>query len=93
MSSNYNDLINLYDEISLLSSISAVLNWDSETTLPFGGLEHRSKQYQYLGKKQHELWLNPTIGTLLDAVEKDETLDHLQRRNVELMRREYNSRA
>ncbi|MHA2404663.1 MAG: hypothetical protein ACXADH_16810, partial [Candidatus Kariarchaeaceae archaeon] len=37
--------------------------------------------------------LNPTIGTLLDAVEKDETLDHLQIRNVELMRREYNSRA
>ncbi|MHA2252334.1 MAG: carboxypeptidase M32 [Candidatus Kariarchaeaceae archaeon] len=93
MNNEYKELLGIFEEIAMISSIEGVLGWDSETTLPFAGVEHRSNQYQYLGKKKHGLWNNPRIGDLIGQLDKNEALDGLAKRNVELMKREYNSRT
>ncbi|MDA7613170.1 carboxypeptidase M32, partial [Akkermansiaceae bacterium] len=45
----------LLQEISLLSSTSATLDWDQETYSPARSVAHRAKQLAYLQGKIHKL--------------------------------------
>lgn len=57
MSQEYDNLIELYQEIILPSSISSVLYWDMETNkLPKMGVNYRTRQLGYLIKQQQKIW-------------------------------------
>jgi len=93
MNSDYDKLLERYQEISLLNSISGVLYWDMNTHMPPAAVGHRAKQFQYISQKVHGLMTDPKVGSLLESCESDSTLGNLQKRNVELLRRYYDSRT
>ncbi|MCE7746925.1 MAG: carboxypeptidase M32 [Candidatus Heimdallarchaeota archaeon] len=93
MSKAYDDILKNYQEIQLLNSISGVLYWDMNTHMPPAAVGHRAKQFQYISQKIHGLTTKSEIGTLLETCEKDNSLDDFQRRNIELIRRDYDDRT
>ncbi|MHA1707847.1 MAG: carboxypeptidase M32 [Candidatus Heimdallarchaeaceae archaeon] len=93
MKTAYDKLLEKYEEIQLLSSISGVLYWDMNTYMPSGAVEYRAKQFQYISKKAHQLWTDPEISLLIEETEKSVSLNFPQKRNVELMKRWYEERT
>ena len=49
----YDRLLDLNRERALLESSSGILGWDSETMMPTGGLEYRSRQLAQLARLTH----------------------------------------
>lgn len=49
-------ILKIYQEITLLQSIQSVLYWDTNTMMPDLALHHRSKQNAYLSSKIQQLW-------------------------------------
>ena len=89
MSQEYDNLIELYQEIILPSSISSVLYWDMETNkLPKMGVDYRSRQLGYLTKQQQKIWTSDKLREILGKVEKT-NLNNFQKRNYNLIKRAY----
>src|SRR4029077_1538131 len=65
----YNELIRLLREEAMLASCVDLLEWDEETYLPRGGVEHRSEQLALLAGLLHDRGTDPRIGELLGDVE------------------------
>jgi carboxypeptidase Taq len=65
----YDELIRLVREEAMLSSCVDLLEWDEETYLPRGGVEHRSEQLALLAGLLHDRGTDPRIGELLGDVE------------------------
>ena len=57
-------------EVYDLSSAAAVLEWDQATFMPSGGAEARGRQMAVLSSLAQEKFTNPTIGKLLDELQK-----------------------
>ena len=70
----YDELITLVRQASLLGSTAALLDWDQETMMPPRGVEHRSRQLAQIASIHHRLATDPRIGDLLDACESDQRL-------------------
>ena len=70
----YDELITLVRQASLLGSTAALVDWDQETMMPPRGVEHRSRQLAQLASIHHHLATDPRIGDLLDACESDQRL-------------------
>ncbi|MGE5230578.1 MAG: carboxypeptidase M32 [Deltaproteobacteria bacterium] len=66
----YDELIRLVREEAMLSSCVDLLEWDEETYLPRGGVEHRSEQLALLAGLLHDRGTDPRIGELLGDVER-----------------------
>jgi carboxypeptidase Taq len=60
-------------EISLLTHIAAVLNWDQETYMPPNAIGERSEQLALLEGIIHQKSTNPEIKDLLESLGADET--------------------
>jgi carboxypeptidase Taq len=75
-------------EISLLSSVSAVLGWDEQTQMPLRGAAHRADQLCLLAKQIHQRITAPAIGAWLGELEAG-TLDEDAAVNVRETRRRY----
>ena len=71
-SADYQQLLRLLREVSLLGSVSAVLSWDEMVNLPPKGVAHRGNQSALLSRMIHEMFTSPRIGDLLSAVESSE---------------------
>lgn len=93
MDDKYKIFLKKFEEINMIGTLESVLSWDTETTLPITGLDHRTKQYQYLSQKKHKLWINDKFGKLIEELSKNDDLGEIEKRNVELARREYRSRV
>jgi carboxypeptidase Taq len=65
----WDELRALGRERALLESLSAVLAWDEETTMPPGGAAHRSQQQALLAGLLHQSDASPRLAELLDALE------------------------
>ena len=65
----YDELIRLVREEAMLSSCVDLLEWDEETCLPRGGVEHRSEQLALLAGLLHDRGTDPRLGELLGDVE------------------------
>src|SRR5204862_8310569 len=59
-------LLTYYKEISLLSKIKAVLDWDLNVNLPPKAAEGRAQQSAYLAQHLTKLWLDKTFRNTLD---------------------------
>ncbi|HET7599443.1 MAG TPA: carboxypeptidase M32 [Gemmatimonadales bacterium] len=65
----YDELIRLSREEAVLVSAIDVLEWDEETCLPRGGVEHRGEQLAMLAGLLHDRSTDPRVAELLDALE------------------------
>lgn len=86
--SSYDTFLSLSREAGILGSVEALLDWDSETVMPPGGLATRAEQIAYIAGLAHERRTNPRIGELLAKLE-GETLDPIAQTNVRETRRGY----
>ena len=67
--SAYAELLSRSREATLIASCANVLEWDQETYMPAGGVEHRGEQLGLLAGLAHERATDPRIAELLAAVE------------------------
>lgn len=92
-STEYDQLMHLTREASLLSSSASLLGWDQEVMMPPQGLEHRAKQMSQLARMVHEMSTDEKIGDLLAACEADSELlsdpTSVEAVNVREIRRDY----
>ena len=65
----YAELIRLSRERTVLSSCAGLLQWDSETYMPRGGVKHRGEQLALLAGLAHDRATDPRLGELLGTVE------------------------
>ena len=90
MSNAYDELSKQMKEVRLLSNSQSMLFWDIRTNMPSEGIEQRGQQLAILGRIIHEKGTNHKIGELISECNKsDSTLDQIQKRNVELWKRDY----
>ncbi|MGF3499131.1 MAG: carboxypeptidase M32 [Candidatus Methanosuratincola sp.] len=89
---DYERLLLMYKDLSILASAKAVLQWDTETMMPPGAFELRGQQLAFLSKMEHRMITDKEIGDLLERIERSQgydSLDQVQRRNVYLIRKQY----
>jgi carboxypeptidase Taq len=67
--SAYDELIRLSRDEATLASCLDVLEWDEETVLPRGGIDHRSEQLALLAGMLHDQSTDPRVGELLETIE------------------------
>lgn len=84
----YDDFIALVREIGRLDSIAQLLDWDSETYMPKGGLTVRAEQLALVAELAHERRSGPRLGELLAKLD-GRVKDPIQAANVREMRRTY----
>jgi len=65
----YRELLDIYDEISVIGDISSILNWDQYTYMPTKAVEGRGGQFAYLSKLAHRKITDPKVGALLSRLE------------------------
>ncbi len=75
-------------ELHHLHSALALMEWDLETHMPPQGVEYRSEVIAYLTKEIHDRFTHPETKALVEAA-LGEDLDELQRRNVLVLKEDY----
>ena len=88
----YKQLLEKYREILIIQQISDLMGWDQETYMPPGAVLQRGEQSAYLAKLAHKKITDPEIGKLLSEIQKHadfEKISYQEKRNVELIQREY----
>lgn len=90
----YEKIISKFKSISQFGTAMGIVNWDLQTQMPPKGLQQRSEQLAVMSKILHNMSTNSEIGTLLTTLEaKKNSLDDIQKREVELIRRNWNRRV
>ncbi len=69
---------------------AAVLSWDQETYLPPAAATFRASQLSTLMGISHQLFTGEDTNKILSALEGSKALNDLEKKNVELIREEYN---
>ena len=96
LKSNYKKLMEKTKEAIVLQSAQAVIHWDMETMMPPKGIMLRSEQIAMMSRIVHKMTTSPEIGKLLDEImhhPKYEELDAVQRRNVHLIKKNYDEQT
>ena len=70
MEDKLRELKNRLLEINDLESAAALLAWDQSTYMPPGGAEARARQSATLSRLGHEMFVDPTIGKLLETLQR-----------------------
>jgi len=92
----YNRLMEKAKELYILQSAVSIIHWDMETKMPPRGVALRSQQLALLQSIGHRMAKAPEIGKLIDEIERHIDFDSfgdVQKRNVHLMRKDYNEAA
>ncbi|MFX0168493.1 MAG: carboxypeptidase M32 [Candidatus Hodarchaeota archaeon] len=90
----YDELMGKFKEIVLLETVGAIMGWDTEVYIPPNGFPLRGEQMALLGQLRHRMYSSPEIGKLLDKAESKTiygSLNEVQQRNIDLIRREYDA--
>lgn len=87
----YEELVTRLKNTALLSSCSAVLEWDEQTYLPPAGAEHRANQLALMAGIIHEQATSSEIGNLLVELETNSDFSEasFERANIREARHEY----
>ena len=96
LNSKYNKLLEKTKNIVTLNSAASILHWDMETKMPPKGIKMRSLQLAMLSRFGHKMSTDPKIGRLLESTIKHseyEDLDLLQKRNLYLIKKNYNEQS
>ena len=76
----------LLRERALLESLTSVLVWDEETTMPAAGAAHRAEQQALLAGLLHERDASPRVADLIDALD-GEASDERQAATLRIARK------
>lgn len=96
LSSNYEKLMSRAKDLVILQSARSIIEWDMETKMPPKGINLRSQQLAMLSQFEHRMSIDPEISTLLEKLEKHpdyQSLSELQRRNIYLIRKNYDEQT
>lgn len=85
----YRELERRFERINLLRDIAAVLEWDTATMMPPGGIDARSEQLSTLRVLRHQMLTDPALEDLLCRAAEAKELHPWQRANLHEMRREW----
>jgi carboxypeptidase Taq len=88
----YQELTRYLRDSAVLASCSSVLDWDEQTSMPDGGVEHRSNQLSLLAGLIHDRSTAPFLGELLSELEHSDLLaspDSPPAVNIREARRDY----
>jgi len=80
------------EEIALLSSAHALLEWDQETHIPDKGIQARSRVIGRISRRVFELTTSPDLGNLLEELRTDGALSQAERASVREVGRQYRRR-
>ncbi len=78
----YDDYTLKMQKIADVRNAAALLNWDEETYLPEKGAAFRGRQLATLSTLAHELFVEESLGKLLQDLAGDHSLDAVQKGNV-----------
>ena len=96
ITSSYKKLMEKTKDAIVFGSAQAVIHWDMETMMPPKAIELRSQQLALLSRFAHKMSTDPELGKLLDSIEKHSDygkLDAMQKRNVYLIRKNYDEQT
>jgi len=96
LQSSYKKLMEKVKELLVFQSAEFVVYWDMETMMPPRAINLRSQQLALLSRIEHKMSTDPEIGRLLEEVmqhPKYEELDAVQRRNVYLIKKQYDEQT
>ncbi|MFX1576789.1 MAG: carboxypeptidase M32 [Promethearchaeota archaeon] len=88
----YDEIMAKYREVTLAQTIFHLINWDMDCYIPPKGYALRGEQLGFLSKMRQRLVSSPELGKLLKKAESESEFkkyDEIQRRNIHLLRREY----
>jgi carboxypeptidase Taq len=96
LGSAYKKLLERYKNIAVLGSTEAIVQWDMETKMPPKAVQLRSEQLALLSEIHHKMATAPTMGKMLDEILKHpqyETLSEVEKRNVQLIKKNYDEQT
>jgi len=94
--SSYKNLMNKAEGLSILQSAEAIVHWDMETMMPPKAIQLRSQQLALLSRIEHKMSTDPEIGALLGKIVRRpeyDRLDDVQKRNVHLIKKQYDEQT
>jgi carboxypeptidase Taq len=92
----YKKLLERNQNIIVLGTAEAIVNWDMETMMPPKAVELRSEQLALLSQIHHKMITAPATGKILETILKDpkyETLNQAEKRNVQLIKKNYDEQT
>lgn len=75
---SYTKLVELVKEAGILASISELLDWDEEVTMPSGAMQRKALEKGVNAALSHRLFTSSEIGKLLDSLKKAKLNDEQQ---------------
>ncbi|MGQ9506699.1 MAG: carboxypeptidase M32 [Candidatus Bathycorpusculaceae bacterium] len=94
--SSYKKLMEKVKDLLTLQSAISIIHWDMETMMPPKAITLRSQQLALLSRIEHRMSTDPEIGKLLEEVMRHseyEKLDTIQKRNVYLIKKQYEEKT
>jgi len=94
--SSYKKLMEKVKYLIILQSTEAIVHWDMETMMPPKAIKLRSQQLALLSRIEHKMSTDPEIGTLLEGIMRHpgyDKLDYVQKRNVYLIKKQYDEQT
>jgi carboxypeptidase Taq len=94
--SSYKHLIDKAKDLAIFQSTEGLVNWDMETKMPPKGIKLRSQQLALLSRIEHKMNTDPETGALLEEIvrhPKYDRLDNVQKRNVHLIKKQYDEQT
>lgn len=83
-------------ELLVLQSTESIIHWDLETMMPPKAIKLRSEQLALLSRLEHKMSTSPEIGKLLEEIMHNpeyDKLDYVQKRNVYLIKKNYDEQT
>jgi carboxypeptidase Taq len=83
-------------DLLVFQSAASIVYWDLETMMPPKAINLRSQQLAMLSRIEHRMSTDPELGKLLkDIMQSPEydKLDNVQKRNVHLMKKDYDEQT
>lgn len=88
----YDEIMAKYRDVTLVGTVFQLINWDMNCYIPPKGYALRGEQLGFLSQMRQRLLSSPELGKLLKKAESESEFkkyDEIQRRNIHLLRREY----
>ncbi|MGB9740399.1 MAG: carboxypeptidase M32 [Candidatus Bathyarchaeia archaeon] len=96
LESSYKKLMEKVKNLLIFRSAESIIHWDMETMMPPKAIGIRSQQLALLSTIEHKMSTDPEIGRLLEEIMRNphyEMLSEVQKRNVYLVKKQYDEQT
>ena len=96
LSSDYKKLLKRNKDQIVLGTAEAIVQWDMETKMPPKAVEMRSQQLALLSRIHHKMSTSRETGKLLNVIQASpqyDTLSEIEKRNVYLIKKNYDEQT